>query len=98
MNTRVLCDRHHAGLLNSLQLLFEDRFGLELYVPIGHEWWDEGYWEFGRVFGDDRLAQQYLVPNHLWSQHDFHGMVPVWETRDPDYPNRLIRGVTLEPF
>ena len=79
----ILVDRHHAGLYNSLQLLFEDRLGHTLYTPIGHEWWDEGYWRFGEVFGDDRLAQQYLVP-----------FGP--DIRDPEFPDRIIRGVFLD--
>lgn len=90
---RVLCDRHHAGLLYSLQLLFEDRLGMELYVPVGHDWWDEGYWRFGEVFGDDRLAQQYLSTNHPWE--DVGGG---WFTSDTEFPRRVINGVTLEQF
>lgn len=58
--TNVLVDRHHAGLFHSLQLMAA-RFGWTLYTPAGMEWWDEGYWSFGRgTFPDDRLAQQYL--------------------------------------
>lgn len=45
---RALVDRHQADLYYSLQLLFEDRLGVQLFTPIGHEWWDEGYWNFGR--------------------------------------------------
>ena len=76
----ILVDRHHAALLYSLQLLFEDRLGMTLYVPQGHEWWDEGYWAFGHGYGDDRLAQQFLMDR-----------APV----DPHYPHRAVRGVTL---
>lgn len=79
----VLVDRHHAGLLNSLQLLLEDRLGYTVYVPIGHDWWDTGYWQFGAVWGDDRLAQQYLVNQST-------------RMYDPEFPERLIRGVTFE--
>lgn len=41
---RVLCDFHHSSLLRSLVLLFEDRFGWELYRPIGMDWFEEGHW------------------------------------------------------
>ena len=78
----VLCDRHHAGLLYSLQLLLEDRLGYKLYTPIGHEWWDAGIWRFGEVFGDDRLARQYLDPGE-------------WLMFDPEFPERPIHGITL---
>jgi hypothetical protein len=81
---RALIDRHHADLFYSLQLLFEDRMGVSVYTPTGHEWWDEGYWNFGRgTWPDDRLAQQYLLPVTV-EQYDGH------------HPERLIRGVTLE--
>lgn len=78
-----------------MQMLFEDRLGFDLYVPIGKEWHDEGYWRFGDVFGDDRLVQQYLITEgHGWDQRS-DGL---WTTHDPDYPDRPIGGVTLEQF
>ena len=80
--SNVLVDRHHAGLLNSLQML-GDRLGWTVYTPTGHAWWDEGYWQFGLVFGDDRLAQQYLLPE----SGPFY---------DAEFPDRLIHTVTLE--
>lgn len=92
----ILADRHHAGLLYSLQLLFEDRLGMQLYVPVGHDWWDEGFWRFGEVFGDDRLAQQYLNENDAsWSLHE---STMYWVSEDPEFPGREIRGVTLEQY
>lgn len=74
---RVLADRHHAGLFNSLQLLF-GRLGGIVYTPRGHEWWDEGVWRFGEVYGDDRLARQYLDG---WPDHGL-----VYDTEFPDVP------------
>jgi hypothetical protein len=96
---KILVDRHHAGLLYSLQLLFEDRFGMELYVPVGHDWWDEMYWRFGDVFGDDRLAQQYLNPNPPWQEDPLceHG-VGSYFTQDVEFPDRLVRGCSLAQF
>jgi hypothetical protein len=81
---RALVDRHHADLYYSLQLLLEDRLGIELYTPIGHEWWDEGIWNFGRgTWPDDRLAQQYLNPEP-WAENELH---------DGHHPERAIRGI-----
>lgn len=87
--TSVLVDRHHAGLYHSLQLLGR-RLGWTLYTPVGHEWWDEGYWQFGAVYGDDRLAQQYLLS-------------PQWRTSlpslrwtvDDEFPGTVINGALL---
>lgn len=88
----LLVDRHHAGLYRSLQLLFEDRLDVALFTPVGHEWWDEKFWRFGQVFGDDRLAQQYLVTEgHGWSE----GPPGNFITQDVEYPGHDIFGVTL---
>ena len=87
----VLADRHHHALYYSLQRLFEDRLGMSLYTPIGHEWWDEHYWRFGAGYGDDRLAQQFLSMDG-WHLTPFG----VYESRDGHHPERDILGVTLE--
>jgi hypothetical protein len=76
----VLVDRHHAGLYHSLQLLVR-RLGWTLYTPIGHDWWDEWYWSFGRsTYNDDRLALQYLMAA---------------QEPDGEYPDWPINFVTL---
>jgi hypothetical protein len=54
---RVLADFHHGGLFESLRLLFEERFGWELYRPIGLDWYQEGYWA---VYNHLDTAVQYL--------------------------------------
>lgn len=107
---RALIDFHHADLFYSLQLLFEDRLGVEVYTPVGHEWWDEGYWQFGRwAYGDDRLAQQFLVgPENERTAPltvDFDHPSPGGGTLaipgvifDPAHPERPIRTVTLHEF
>lgn len=80
-SVNVLADRHHAGLYHSLQLLAR-RMGWTLWTPVGHEWWDEWYWSFGRgTYSDDRLAQQYLVTA---------------TNPDPEYPDWPVNLVTLE--
>lgn len=76
----VLTDRHHAGLFRSLQLLAA-RMGWTLYTPTGLDWWDEGYWSFGRwTYDDDRLARQFLMQSGP----------------DPEYPDVPIHYVTLD--
>lgn len=93
---RVLIDKHHADLFHAMQILFEDRLGYLVYTPIGHEWWDEGYWQFGAGYGDDRLARQFLnkagwecvTPEQAegYRQYTWH---------DPHHPDRKIRGIEL---
>ena len=81
--TRVLIDYHHADLAESLHLLFEDRFGWEVWIPVGEGWWDAGIWQFGRhTWGDDRLARQFLTRGNV--------------ERDDAHPDRLHNVVTYE--
>jgi hypothetical protein len=53
---RILSDRHHMGLTESLRLLFEKRLGHELYFQKGMEWYPE-FWNL-QPFKD--TAIQYL--------------------------------------
>ena len=53
----VFTDFHHAGLLQSLILLFEKRWGGNVYRPIGMEWFERGYW---KVYDHPATVQQYL--------------------------------------
>lgn len=54
----VFTDMHHAGLLNSLIMLFEGRLGGSLYRPIGTKWHKQGYWQ---IFPHPATVQQYLT-------------------------------------
>jgi hypothetical protein len=54
---RVLADYHHSSLLRSLVMLFEGRLGMELYRPIGLEWFHRGYWAVSDL---KRTAKQFL--------------------------------------
>lgn len=54
---RVLTDFHHSSLLRATNLLFGERLGMEVYRPIGLEWYEDGYWQI-----NDQLdtAKQFL--------------------------------------
>lgn len=54
---RVLADFHHSSLLRSLVMLFEDRLEMELYRPIGMDWFDKGYWAINDL---EDTAHQFL--------------------------------------
>ena len=54
---RILADYHHATLFQSLQLLFCRRLGVELYRPVGMEWYENGYWD---VYPHPATAKQFL--------------------------------------
>lgn len=58
---KIFVDYHHASLYRSLQLLFEERLGYELYRPIGIEWFDKGYWKIADPYPTPRdTALQFL--------------------------------------
>ncbi len=90
---KALIDRHQADLFYAMQLLFEDRFGIEVYTPVGMEWFDQGYWQFGHQHLGRALADQYLNIDAKYELVGDH-----WETIDPAHPDRPIRCVTLEQF
>ena len=54
----VFTDFHHAGLLNSLILLFEGRMHGAVYRPIGIDWANKGYWA---IYDHPATRQQYLT-------------------------------------
>ena len=90
---RVFADFHHHALYESLRILFEDRFGWELYRPIGMEWFAEELWNYERAEWGENVAHQYLDP---WSDDIDRG--DHWERRDRKYPNRIFKMVTLEQY
>lgn len=92
----ILVDRHQADLLYAIQRLFDDRLGIGVYIPLGYEWWEEGYWRFGECFGDRRLADQYLQISD--GVHRPAGPTGVYVTFDTAHPERPIYGLTLEAF
>ena len=87
---KILADYHHADLYESLGLLC-DRFGWELYRPIGMEWFDEWYWNFARAWHGDAVARQYLS---IWDGDTDVG--DCWLRNDATHPGRIHRMVTLD--
>ena len=90
---RALIDRHQADLFYAMQLLFEDGLGAEVYTPVGYEWFDSGYWNFGREHLGRQLADQYLAIDAKYRLAHAN----YWTT-DPAHPDRPIRCVTFEQF
>lgn len=64
---RVFTDFHHSSLLRSLVLLFEERLGMEVYRPIGMDWFDEGYWA---VNNQRDTAEQFLSLDQAYKPED----------------------------
>lgn len=89
---KVLADHHHGSLWESLAVLFEDRFGWELYRPYGMDYWDTGIWNYERHMPHgEGVARQYLEP---WGSDIDRG--DYFTRTDPMYPDRTHKLVTLE--
>lgn len=100
---KVFTDFHHSSLLRSLVLLFEDRLGMEVYRPIGLEWYEQGYWAI-----NDQLdtAKQFLSLDQAYVPEDgtpplniaYHEREPgVHLCADPG-SSSFHRAITLEAF
>lgn len=97
----IFCDFHHAGLLNSLIMLFERRLGGMIYRPIGTEWYKRGFW---KVYDHPATVEQFLgiggaTPDGTPKLNEVIDQGPpgVYACHDIDsgYTNR---GVTFEYF
>lgn len=89
---RVLTEYHHHALYESLLLLFEERFGWEVYRLHGMEWWDEGRWNWERHMPHgEAVARQYLQP---WGTD--RDMGDWFERDEPAYPGRVHKMLTVE--
>lgn len=68
---RVLADYHHGNLYYSLHLLFEKRLGYELIRPIGHDWFDQGYFKIAEPYGnaEDTIGQYLSINDREWDSH-----------------------------
>lgn len=89
---KILADMHHNSLWESLEMLFTDRFGWELYRPRGMEWWDKGIWQYERHMPHgEAVARQYLQE---WGDDEDHG--DHWCRRDSMYPDRMNKMLTWE--
>lgn len=87
---RVFADWHHPGLWESLSIVLEDRFGWQLYSPLGIEWTRHGWSLRGGTPGwDERL---YLAHPGAVLVDDHH------ELTEPEYPGRPRKLVTWGQF
>lgn len=89
---KVLADFHHHALYESLAILFEDRFGWDLYRPTGMDWYDAELWNYERLHWGDAVAHQYL---DRWPTDVDRG--DYWERVEPK-SRRVSKMVTLDQF
>lgn len=82
---RVLADWHHPSLWESLRILFEDRFGWELYSPLGMDWTQHG-WTF-QMPSIGWSAKDYLEHPKAKLKGDHYELV---EREYPERPRKLV--------
>ena len=84
---RVLADWHHPALWESLSILFEDRFGWELYSMGGDKWTEHG-WRLRTGPPISMAASDYLSLEGAVEKDGHHEMTPA------EYPSRPRKIVT----
>jgi len=67
--SNIFCDWHHGDLYYSLHLLFEERLKMNLFRPIGLEWFNKGFWKIAEPYGNaPETIDQFLgIPDVKWS-------------------------------
>ncbi len=66
----VLADYHHGDLYYSLHSLFEKRLKMNLFRPLGLEWFNKGFWKVAEPYGNppDTINQGLGIPKEIWSR------------------------------
>jgi hypothetical protein len=83
---KVFADWHHPALYESLALVFEDRFGWELYSPIGTEWIDQRVWRFSNTPIAYRMEDFLVFPDAV-NAGDHYLLT---EREYPERPRKLV--------
>jgi len=70
MSPNVFCDLHHGDLYYSLHLLFEERLKMNLFRPIGLEWFEKGFWKIAEPYSNapDTIDQFLGMPKETWDR------------------------------
>lgn len=104
---KIFCDYHHDELFESLNLLFHDRLGMEIYKPIGLDWFNNKFWDlepynwviesFLCLYEED--ARDFLLnkkEGHIFRNQNYN---PITKTTTGfTNPKRLYNNLTLEEF
>lgn len=91
---KILTNKHNPELHWSLDILFQQRMGHELFIPRGMEWYDQGYYKMHkhllRKDPERWMAKRCLVDS-------FYGDLPEMAFRGcKDYPK--VKTLTLDQF
>jgi hypothetical protein len=88
---RLLIDFHHPTLWESYNLTFVDRFGWDIYRPVGMEWFNKGYWQHEKFWANDQFAKMFLPHREGDIIHDGYS-----ERSDPNNLGRTFKMVTVD--
>lgn len=101
---KVFVDFHHEDLYFSLYRLFEERLGMEIYRPIGLDWFEAGYWKVAEPYGNahDTINQFLSTEGGGWDplnrlNGDNFLEDGIYHVRAPAH-NYYHRAITFEKF
>lgn len=101
---KVLADYHHGNLYYSLHLLFTKRLGIELYRPIGLDWFFKGWWRVAEPYGNaqDTIDQYLGINNRRWDAYknlngDYKLNDDIYHIYDPEN-NFFHNAITFDKF
>src|SRR5574337_1850875 len=68
---KIFTDLHHGDLFYSIHALFEKRLNIEVYRPIGLDWFYKGYWRIAEPYGNaiDTVKQYLDINDHGFDQY-----------------------------
>jgi hypothetical protein len=100
----VITDYHNGALYNSMHLLFEKRFGWNLFRPIGNEWFTNGYFRIAEPYGNapETIGQYLDINTHPYTPYKNlnGGLVEkdgIYEIFDPE--NQIThKAITFDRF
>lgn len=95
---KVLADLHHTGLYYSLHLLFEKRLGMELYRPIGTDWFAEGFWRIAEPYQNDWQTVNQYLSIHQAGIPEFMRLNAVGDIKNGVYEIGWQRAIELQTF
>lgn len=89
---KLIVDFHHAALAESMLMLFQDRYNVDVFFPAGMEWFNSDIWQFEKPWYGNTFAIKYLVD--MWN--DAIESDGILIKKDIRYPNRIIKGIRLD--
>lgn len=87
----ILTDYHHSGLSYSFHLTLEKRLGHSVFRPIGMEWFERGFWDIAKPYGNNpETVKQFLSTASSYTPPDNTPALNTLLQRDPRRSHYLV--------